>query len=104
MFSEQITKMIQCGDEPETMIRAIAEEIDWIEEKLQAMRKTCDTCLYWGKPIGNFRLCSNPKIHREAHLPASIDLAPDEAIVEFDEEWGIVTGPKFGCIHHTSCK
>lgn len=73
---------------------------------MKMSRKTCATCIYW-KPLefhftGKFRQCTHSKIRKEFTL---IDLPleffeSDEAVVEYDEEWGILTGPEFGCIHH----
>lgn len=60
---------------------------------------TCDSCKWWFKcgpdstgfdrGIGG---CSHPKLDGPD--------AVDSLTVETDQPVGILTGPKFGCIHH----
>lgn len=63
---------------------------------------TCDTCKWWGtSPEPRFephlRGCSSDKNMAGYH----VEHVPDDGmLVENDEGWGFVTGPKFGCVHH----
>jgi hypothetical protein len=66
---------------------------------------TCDTCVHWDHkealdhgfkgPKSRLGACMSPKLDGgySRELPAV-----DGAVVENDEGWGLVTGPKFGCI------
>ncbi len=80
--------------------------------------KTCATCRWWQHPIERmhsrwmeFRqsmlgLCQCESSQRwyEHALPHFEDVLIEEttAIVEYDENWGMITGPRFGCAHHSA--
>lgn len=60
---------------------------------------TCDSCKWWGKPSkehnGRFRWCDCAMVDGSSMTIA--DEEPFSAGV-------IVTGPKFGCIHHEAAR
>jgi hypothetical protein len=61
---------------------------------------TCDSCKYFGPSTEReapFGSCSRWKTGY-----AREDLALNECQVEYDEWWGMVVGPKFGCVLHES--
>jgi hypothetical protein len=61
--------------------------------------RTCDTCKHYENNSLLWRACSCPKfIYGYGHKKTECD--PDTVCVEDDEGWGMVPGPKFGCIHH----
>ena len=69
--------------------------------------KTCKTCAYWGRArayIGDtgqrLKTCSAPAV-QYGYCVEEADVASNGARVEDDEGWGMVTGPEFGCVHHT---
>lgn len=64
---------------------------------------TCDTCKHWadkladGTPYENksgHRLCLHPKVD----MPNGSDNDGLDSNADYD--YGVTTGPKFGCIHH----
>jgi hypothetical protein len=56
---------------------------------------TCDTCIYYH--VKGWKTCRCPKmIYGYGKLVGE----PDSVRIEDDEGWGLVPGPKFGCIHH----
>ena len=58
----------------------------------------CETCKYYVLDHDNDGMtCECPKMifGYSQVLPG-----PDEVLIESDEGWGMVPGPKFGCIHH----
>lgn len=59
----------------------------------------CETCLYYVQAqFGDHRMtCKSPKIRRGYDREIPCD---DGAMVEDDEEWGILVGPNFGCVNH----
>ncbi len=65
----------------------------------------CEDCKFWqrGSYGGTQRLgaCTNKeKLKRGYHINVE-EILDDEAIIENDEGWAIMTGPKFGCVHFT---
>lgn len=67
----------------------------------------CRTCRDWGVnpdrrllPGDAFRICYSPKMIKRITLPKGEFHPADSAVVEYDEEWGILTGPEFGCVNH----
>lgn len=61
---------------------------------------TCDTCKWWIELIDTpseyqHHICSNEKI---GNGDSELDGLNDNA----DYDYGVTTGPKFGCIHHES--
>lgn len=62
---------------------------------------TCDTCRHWAPSTEAHRTeyamtCESPKWLR-GYL---VDAVPaDGVLVENDEGWAVLTGPKFGCVH-----
>jgi hypothetical protein len=66
---------------------------------------TCDTCKHWAdtrkdgtpyKPDDVQRLCNNPKID-------GADCYAEDALnSNADYDYGLTTGPKFGCVHHAT--
>jgi hypothetical protein len=59
---------------------------------------TCKDCKFWAL-ISEYQdraECICDKIRSDYDIP---ELGRDEAQVEADEGWGIMTGPDFGCIH-----
>lgn len=64
---------------------------------------TCKTCFYWAKdkresfPNTEHRGCLNEKLHG-CYLGSDLDGLDDNA----DADYGLSTGPNFGCIHHES--
>ncbi len=70
--------------------------------------KTCKTCRYrepshrrHREENGKFDIgtCNHPKMKQGYGKTVN---APDEVVIEDDEDWGIEMGPDFGCIHHTN--
>ncbi|MHC4300922.1 MAG: hypothetical protein ACYS7Y_26915 [Planctomycetota bacterium] len=61
--------------------------------------KTCDTCRWWSKSSSSdsWKMCSCPKM---VYGYKARKQGRDELHVEDDEGWGMIPGPKFGCIHH----
>jgi hypothetical protein len=73
---------------------------------------TCDTCQHWQPSrlvnswargenrFSDSKTCNAPQIDKTCHISVERDRPPDgcNVIVEYDEEWGILTGPKFGCV------
>jgi hypothetical protein len=68
---------------------------------------TCDTCKHWKPGAGQRRYglsgpalgdCGSPKWLEGYSVPPE-DFEPDSVLVEDDEGWAFMTGPKFGCIH-----
>lgn len=61
---------------------------------------TCDTCWWWlGTDISagvNMRFC------KKRMMPGSDESMQAEDIYPFTDYARIVTGPKFGCVHHQS--
>ena len=58
----------------------------------------CETCKSWEKDkdysVGE---CRSDKLYwGYGILPREVP--PDSALVEDDEGWGMMTGPKFGCV------
>lgn len=59
---------------------------------------TCDTCKHWGEsgfttnPNGH-----NPCMHPKVDMPDGQDEDGIDSNADYD--YGITTGPKFGCIH-----
>lgn len=81
---------------------------------------TCQSCAHWQTdhhyeslyPWGtsadlvnrNFGLCNCPQMVKTCHFGGAQDLRDvpvDGALVEYDEDWGIITGRDFGCVHHS---
>lgn len=76
---------------------------------------TCETCRWWEHPIPREWLrweewtatsmglcaCEASNHHACYTLPPVVDivLEPATAIVESDEGWTMITGPKFFCAH-----
>lgn len=55
---------------------------------------TCDTCKWWNAlPNSNDRFCLHPKVGGLG------DGKDDEAYHDYEDVY-IMTGPKFGCVHH----
>jgi len=62
----------------------------------------CETCKYfsiWQKEYNIVGACSSPKFLIGYHH-FSKETKKDEVLVENDEGWGFIPGPKFGCVHH----
>lgn len=61
----------------------------------------CKTCAYWKLSADpeKGRTCKSPKVLRGYTYDQSD--VPDGLLVENDEGWGCITGPDFGCIHHS---
>jgi len=62
------------------------------------MSETCDKCkhfsdTYFGNPNG-FGNCE--RWHIGYSIPP--DMKDNECMVEGDEGWGMIVGPKFGCV------
>lgn len=55
---------------------------------------TCDTCKWWQDQWdeGNEGLCKNSKVYE----------SEDAHVIVYADSQPIVTGSKFGCIHHES--
>ena len=67
---------------------------------------TCETCKYWGHSRNHaadegqrLKSCIAPKIEYGYGVDED-DIPGDGAHIEDDEGWGMVTGPKFGCVLH----
>lgn len=58
----------------------------------------CETCRHFITRKGR-RLGSCDRWHMGYHLTQD-DIADNEAWVEDDEGWGMMIGPKFGCVLH----
>jgi hypothetical protein len=48
---------------------------------------------------GRLRSCSSPAMLYGYYI-RDVDVPDNGAHIEFDEGWGMVTGPKFGCVNH----
>ena len=94
------------------------EETENCHPASRLMYARCKTCSLWapngitdyhyetGKvgpvKLGGFGACCSKSIHRRITRPPQQELIGfdrDAAVVEYDEEWGILTGPEFGCVH-----
>ena len=63
-------------------------------------KPTCDTCVHF-TPLDLYvrYVCSCPKMIYGYGNDFGED--KDALRVEDDEGWGMIPGPKFGCIHHS---
>lgn len=72
----------------------------------EAPEKTCDGCKHWHKEMARN---GDPRRHGQCHrwhggdgsggyATSLDDVADNEVIVETDEGWGAMMGPKFGCV------
>lgn len=67
--------------------------------------RTCDSCFYWGyggegksRQEYPLRQCGCPIFQYGYDVDAA--LIPDNGVlIENEEGWGMITGPKFGCVH-----
>lgn len=65
----------------------------------------CESCAFWGgretrypgEDLDDRKTCQCPKFHY-GYSKAEI-WTPDMVTIEDDEGWGMLTGPKFGCVH-----
>ncbi len=57
----------------------------------------CENCIYYNDP-NSLHSCSCPKMFY-GYGRQEGDKTPDAVRIENDEEWGMIPGPKFGCIH-----
>jgi len=63
------------------------------------LEPVCKNCSHWrGEPATISGRCVCPKFRYE--FTKGADPEADGVVVEFDEEWGMLTGPEFGCIHY----
>ena len=65
----------------------------------------CESCAFWvnqiskhfGEDLDDRKTCKCPKIHYGYH---TLDIWMSDMVnIENDEGWGMLTGPKFGCVH-----
>lgn len=65
---------------------------------------TCDTCKWWEGPSGiSFRSIGKCKNESLGRVVLILDIEPDNLGVfgiSDEEKHPVVTGPKFGCVHH----
>lgn len=73
--------------------------------------RRCEECRFWrvvdkvtaGYSVGEgFGTCSSPKWIKDFELPKGSwwkRIPIDGVITEYDDEWGFLTGRRFGCIH-----
>lgn len=65
----------------------------------------CDTCQHWGEEGERLsresrRHCVSPALLKGYHI--ELEEIPEAGIlVEDDEGWAMMTGPRFGCSNHT---
>jgi hypothetical protein len=57
----------------------------------------CETCKFYDPQCS--KACSCPKM---LYGYGTSRKSNDEVEIEDDEGWGMIPGPKFGCIHHES--
>jgi len=63
----------------------------------------CETCRYWGgiRPAWNthtLRTCGAPQVAYGYDVQAAMAIA-EVALIENHQGWGMLTGPRFGCVH-----
>jgi hypothetical protein len=64
----------------------------------------CKNCKHWGNELGDngrLKMCDSTK-HIYAITAADYDInrTPDDgALIEYDEGWGMLSGPEFGCVN-----
>jgi hypothetical protein len=65
----------------------------------------CKNCKHWGNDEddtgGRLKSCGSPKhvyaFHANDH---DMNRTPDDgALIEYDEGWGMLAGPEFGCVN-----
>lgn len=65
----------------------------------------CQNCRWWGvAPEGyeghvnrkGLRVCGVPSLRRGYGWEVA-EISPTKAVVEYDEGWGLLTGPEYGC-------
>jgi hypothetical protein len=60
----------------------------------------CKNCTHWRKEDTSINgKCASPKFRYE-FTRGDAQPAIDGLLAEFDEEWGTISGPEFGCIHY----
>ena len=66
------------------------------------MTKTCKSCLHWQNETDGNALarCSSPKFHYGYDVVNS-DIQSNEVLIGGSNWERIVSGPDFGCVHHT---
>lgn len=62
--------------------------------------KHCETCKWYKIPEKWGHICTCPKISYGYKTPDY--RGDDRLVVEDDVGWGMIPGPKFGCIHHNN--
>jgi len=64
---------------------------------------TCDSCKWWelghAAEYGRYGAQDGSCVHPKMLRGYGKDVPVDGAVVEDDEGYGIVTGPKFGCVN-----
>jgi hypothetical protein len=69
-----------------------------INDAMTDTKPTCDTCVWWFKPVDEWKLhgvCAHQKlVGGEAGDIDGLDTD------EVNCTTGVTSGPKFGCIHH----
>jgi len=69
-----------------------------LRELPQILNGTCDTCTHYTPGSHYHRVCTCPKM---IYGYGNFNKENDTLKVEDDEGWGMIPGPKFGCIHHS---
>ena len=70
------------------------------------MVNTCDTCKWWGaEPYGSYIESSTgnikQRVHHDCTCPKLRAWCDEDGLADnADYDYGLSTGPKFGCIHH----
>jgi hypothetical protein len=64
----------------------------------------CKNCKHWGNgedENDRLRTCDSPKhIYALNANEYDMDRTPDDgALIEYDEGWGMLAGPDFGCVN-----
>ena len=71
--------------------------LDQIQELTNKTVKHCSTCRSWGSrsnETGRIRTCDK---HTHSYTN-SADVPDDGVVIEFEEGYGMLTGPEFGCV------
>lgn len=77
--------------------------VDDQDDSLQQGR--CESCIYWGnretrhdsEDLDDRKTCRSPKFHYGYDTVEN--WTPDMVDIEDDCDWGMLSGPKFGCVH-----
>jgi hypothetical protein len=64
----------------------------------------CKNCKHWGNELGDngrLKMCDSPKhIYAKNACWNDMNRTPDDgALIEYDEGWGMLAGPEFGCVN-----